>query len=198
MLLAIYDKENRNILSLEDLASKNTVKKIKKISELLNLSYATIILFAEDFHDEEKQQIEKLNKNSNKVLILSTKPNVNEAREYLALGVYGYANTYMGTLYLNSAIQMINQGLIWVLPEVSSQILRDLTKDSRDDIRFQEHFSVLTNTEEKVANLILDGLKNQDISEKLDISINTVKKHIKNIYEKLNVTNRASFSNLFN
>ena len=43
-------------------------------------------------------------------------------------------------------------------------------------------------------NLI--GYKNIEISEELNISINTVKKHIKNIYTKLNVSDRVSFLKL--
>ncbi|WP_390881745.1 helix-turn-helix transcriptional regulator [Aliarcobacter cryaerophilus] len=37
---------------------------------------------------------------------------------------------------------------------------------------------------------------NIEISEELNISINTVKKHIKNIYTKLNVSDRVSFLKL--
>mgnify|MGYP000370192932 CR=1 FL=1 len=38
---------------------------------------------------------------------------------------------------------------------------------------------------------------NTNISQELNVSINTVKTHIKHIYEKLNVKDRLSFAALF-
>ncbi len=49
----------------------------------------------------------------------------------------------------------------------------------------------LTDREQEVLALIAQGLTNQDIANHLVLSINTVKTHAKNIYEKLGVRNRA-------
>lgn len=49
----------------------------------------------------------------------------------------------------------------------------------------------LTKQEMKVIQLIAEGYKNAEIAEKLFISQNTVKTHIKNIYSKLDVKNRV-------
>lgn len=50
----------------------------------------------------------------------------------------------------------------------------------------------LTPIEFEVLMSLVEGLKNQEIADKHFVSINTVKTHIKNIYSKLNVHNRAS------
>lgn len=50
----------------------------------------------------------------------------------------------------------------------------------------------LTNREKEIIPLILGGLTNQEIAERLFISISTVKSHIENIYRKFQVTNRTS------
>lgn len=42
-----------------------------------------------------------------------------------------------------------------------------------------------------VVKCIVEGCSNNEISEKLHISVNTVKNHITNIYQKLNVKDRA-------
>ncbi|WP_096200386.1 helix-turn-helix transcriptional regulator [Bacillus sp. FJAT-45350] len=44
----------------------------------------------------------------------------------------------------------------------------------------------------EVIELVKKGLSNKEISQRLFISINTVKKHLQNIYKKLNVSNRTS------
>lgn len=49
----------------------------------------------------------------------------------------------------------------------------------------------LTNRESEVCGLILNGYTNDEIAEKLIISINTVKRHIQNIFRKLDVKSRS-------
>ncbi len=50
--------------------------------------------------------------------------------------------------------------------------------------------SSLTQKEREVIELLSKGLSNSDIANRLNISINTVKYHLQNIYTKLNVKNR--------
>lgn len=56
----------------------------------------------------------------------------------------------------------------------------------------------LTVREREVMELVYNGFTNQDIAEALYISVNTVKKHIRNIYEKLDVSNRIELLHLIN
>ncbi len=48
----------------------------------------------------------------------------------------------------------------------------------------------LTNQENIVLNKIFEGKSNQEISEELSVSINTVKTHVSKILKKKNVKNR--------
>jgi len=54
----------------------------------------------------------------------------------------------------------------------------------------------LTRRESEVLKLMLDNLTNSEISERLYISVNTLKKHIVNIYNKLGVSNRTQLLKL--
>ena len=49
----------------------------------------------------------------------------------------------------------------------------------------------LTEREKEVLRMIAYGYKNSEIGEKLFVSENTIKTHIKNIYIKLDVKNRV-------
>lgn len=48
----------------------------------------------------------------------------------------------------------------------------------------------LSKQEEKVLTVLADGRMYKEIATELNISINTVKKHLKNVYRKLEVSNR--------
>jgi DNA-binding CsgD family transcriptional regulator len=55
----------------------------------------------------------------------------------------------------------------------------------------------ITTREREIIELILQGLSNKEIEEKLFISFNTVKNHIYNIYRKLGVSSRGQLTSLF-
>ena len=54
----------------------------------------------------------------------------------------------------------------------------------------QEKIEQLTDREMEVLWQVAKGRLNKEISADLDISLDTVKKHIKNIYRKINARNR--------
>ncbi|MCC8436397.1 helix-turn-helix transcriptional regulator [Brevibacillus sp. M2.1A] len=51
--------------------------------------------------------------------------------------------------------------------------------------------SILTVREREVAALVLEGLTNAEIAARLYLSEVTVKKHLKSIFEKMDVSNRT-------
>jgi LuxR family maltose regulon positive regulatory protein len=61
-------------------------------------------------------------------------------------------------------------------------------KERREKIHTEDELSL---REQDTLKLIAEDLSNQEIADKLFISLNTVKTHLKNIYFKLEVNNRA-------
>jgi DNA-binding CsgD family transcriptional regulator len=55
----------------------------------------------------------------------------------------------------------------------------------------------LTKSEIKTLEPLCDGKLYKEIAEDQQISINTVKKHLKNVYRKLGVTNRTNACNKY-
>ncbi len=56
----------------------------------------------------------------------------------------------------------------------------------------------LTRSEKDILGLLVDGLQYKIIADKKSISIDTVKKHVGNIYRKLQVNNRIEAMKLYN
>lgn len=112
--------------------------------------------------------------------------NSNELINYILLNVMkfgGYINTHKN-IYKLSLIHNNDYSYSLIKLQQNNQKLIDSNPSER--------FKLLTQRELEICDLIVKGYTNKEIAKRLFISINTVKIHIKNIYKKINVTNRAT------
>ena len=193
--ISLYTNLKRDYEKMKNSLIDYDLKNIENREELLTLKENLIIINTSVNLDKEEETIETLLENGNKILILESTPKLINAQNWLLLGVHGYGNSMMNDIYLKSAIQTINNGLTWLIPDITMEILSKLNSDSLNQ---KDVLNQLSKAEQQVAILLKDGLSNTKISEELKLSINTVKSHIKNIYLKLDVKDRFSFINLLN
>ena len=170
---------------------------VERIKDLENIRNSILIVNSSICKDISAKFINDFIKNENQILVLDNTPNLMSAKRFLSFGIRGYGNTLMTTSYLNSAIEAISNNYVWLIPQITTQLLKDMTEKSNSKVDESMLFENLTRTEIKIAELLKNGYTNTNISQELAISINTVKTHIKHIYEKLNVNDRFSFANLF-
>lgn len=71
-------------------------------------------------------------------------------------------------------------------------VFRRLVEEAKQNHDAQSGLSKLTEREREVLDLLAQGLTNKQIAEKLVITTNTVKRHLKAIFEKLNVHTRSA------
>jgi DNA-binding NarL/FixJ family response regulator len=69
---------------------------------------------------------------------------------------------------------------------------RRIIEETKQVHQSQSELSALTEREREVLDLLAQGLTNKEIAEKLVITTNTVKRHLKAIFEKLNVHTRSA------
>ena len=193
--ISLYTNLKRDYEKMKNSLIDYDLKNIENREELLTLKENLIIINTSVNLEKEEETIEILLENRNKILILESTPKLINAQNWLLLGVHGYGNSMMNDIYLKSAIQTINNGLTWLIPDITMEILSKLNSDS---LKQKDVLNQLSKAEQQVAILLKDGLSNTKISEELKLSINTVKSHIKNIYLKLEVKDRFSFINLLN
>lgn len=172
----------------------NIVEDLEDINNIIN---SILVVNSSVCKDISPKFINDFTKNKNKILVLDNTPNLLNAKRFLSLGVQGYGNTLMTTSYLNSAIETISNDYIWLIPQITTLLLKDITEKSDSMVDEELLLKNLTKTEKKIAILLKNAYSNINISDELNISVNTVKTHIKHIYEKLNVKDRLSFAALF-
>jgi DNA-binding NarL/FixJ family response regulator len=124
-----------------------------------------------------------------KILVLSMHSESSYILKMLELGASGYLLKDAGKDEMLSAIRTVASGNSYYSSQVSAKIVEALTKKSqpsrrRDDIP-------LTPRELEMLKLIAEEFSNQEIAEKLFISIRTVDTHKRNLLEKLKVKNTA-------
>lgn len=71
-------------------------------------------------------------------------------------------------------------------------------KKEKIDGNYLHQFQMLTSRELEVCRLVVEGYTNKEIASELYISVNTVKRHISNIYNKINVNNRGTLIKRYN
>jgi DNA-binding NarL/FixJ family response regulator len=69
---------------------------------------------------------------------------------------------------------------------------RRVIEETKQTHQSQSELSALTEREREVLDLLAQGLTNKEIAGKLVITTNTVKRHLKSIFEKLNVHTRSA------
>ncbi len=105
--------------------------------------------------------------------------------------IQAFRNKADGYLLKNTAPEKIVDHLVQVMHGVtivSPEVSKILTQSRTDKNNLPE--LNLTNREEEVLRLIADGLSNQEVGDRLGISVWTAKVHAKHILKKLGLSTR--------
>lgn len=106
----------------------------------------------------------------------------------LRAGAISYLLKDVKAKELVDAIQRAAKGEATLHPRVAARVIKQF---SSDEPSTRNPFTELTDRELEVLNLIASGYTNQNISEELFISIGTVKGHVSNILNKLQLADRT-------
>ena len=102
----------------------------------------------------------------------------------LKAGAIGYLMKNVTARELAAAIKSARDGKMTLSPEAAQALVRASQQ--------AEETEVLTDREREVLKLMVEGLNNAEIAERLVVSLSTVKYHISNILMKLGVDNRVA------
>ena len=111
-----------------------------------------------------------------------------EVVEVLRLGASGLILKDSPPDRLLECVRRVHAGEQWLDPDTASRALRDLVER---DSRRGEMSHDLTAREIEIVRMAAQGLRNRAIGENLGISEGTVKVHLYNIFQKLDVEGRV-------
>lgn len=99
-----------------------------------------------------------------------------------------------GYLLKHTSLPEIKEAIVKLLEggaPMSPQIARKVINHFQENAPKQNTDSDLTPREHDIVNGLVDGLSYKMIADRYDISIDTVRAHIRNIYKKLHVNSKA-------
>jgi NarL family two-component system response regulator LiaR len=113
-----------------------------------------------------------------------------------ASGADGYCLKEASAHQLYLAIQTVRTGAAWLDPSIADRVLKchnsDTARSPRPNNMSPELAKgYLSPRELEVLNLVVEGLSNQQIAERLGVGNETVKTHMRHIMEKLQVADRT-------
>ena len=119
-----------------------------------------------------------------KILILAEHAGDAEISRSLKKGASGYVCKDVSENELIKAIRAVNAGGKYIPADIAGILSENFGQEE------------LTPAERKILQMIVGGNSNKQIAYELNVSENTVKTHVKNVFEKLGVSDRTSAATL--
>src|SRR3989454_5401625 len=126
-----------------------------------------------------------------RILMLTVSDEEEDLYEAIKAGANGYLLKEISIEEVADAIRSVVQGQSLISPSMASKLLNEfntLAKQADEKPRLQA--PRLTTRELEVLKLVAQGMSNRDVAEALFIAENTVKNHVRNILEKLQLHSR--------
>jgi DNA-binding NarL/FixJ family response regulator len=134
-------------------------------------------------------QIVKQNPRTN-VLILSMHNDETYLLRALEAGARGFLLKDTAEEDLVRAVRVAAQGKPFFSPAIAQALLEDYMRNLQQRNQ-QDSYSLLTDREKEVLQLLAEGRSNKDVAQLLNLSVYTVETHRTRIMQKLNLHNTA-------
>lgn len=121
------------------------------------------------------------------IIMLTVYHDSHKIFDSLVAGASGYLLKHTSLPEIKEAIEDLAKGGAPMSPQIARKVIQYFNKPAIK----KKPESDLTNREQDIVNGLVDGLSYKMIADRYDISIDTVRAHIRNIYKKLHVNSKA-------
>lgn len=128
-----------------------------------------------------------------KIIMVTAFDDDDDLFEAMKCGAAGYVLKNVKAEEFIHILYSVMEGEVSVSPWIASKIVEELFRNP-GRLLPKRNDSKLTTREEEVVRLVASGAKNREIAASLNISDNTVKYHLRNIMEKLQIQNRTQMA----
>lgn len=128
-----------------------------------------------------------------RVLMLTSRDHENEVTAAFSAGADGYCLKETAAEQIAAAIRAVHEGIVWMDPLIAKRALTVCAKPAGKAAKVSDKSAraTLTKREFEILNLVVQGLSNKQIAEKLVITVDTVKNHMRYVLAKLAVSDRT-------
>jgi DNA-binding NarL/FixJ family response regulator len=127
-----------------------------------------------------------------KVIALSMHHDKQFVSEIFKAGASGYLLKDCAFDELEHAVNIVMDGKTYINPQIASLVIESLV--NQPQATSQKSFSLLTDREREVLQLISEGQSTKDIASKLSVSAKTIESHRRQVMGKLNIRNIAELT----
>ncbi len=130
-----------------------------------------------------------------RIIVMDLAPIQPALVEYVQAGVAGFVLKDATFRDFLQTIRSVAQGKKVLPPMLTSSLFSEIAAQATGNGRGNPFTSVrMTNREREVVELIAEGLSNKQIAGRLNLSVDTVKSHVHNILEKLELHTRLEIA----
>lgn len=126
-----------------------------------------------------------------KILVITMLVEKQYSDRAFELGAIGYLPKREAVSDLIHAVETVAKGKYYMSPDTAGQMIQRMVHAKN---LLNGDISVLTSREREIFQELGDGDSNQEIAQKLSISVSTVSTHLENIKQKLNITSTRELS----
>ena len=188
-VLAILESDIIKSIIEEILADEMTVKEIKVIKPTFDLSQidynniGMIIIDPRNDYEKVVSYIEKIKKKypEIKIVVIDVRKRVKLFKRLIKSKIEGYIVDMLNRDEFAYIIHKIIIGKKFYDLDLLEELFQEEDKKGRQKLTMREN---------EILNLVGEGFNNKEISQKLFITENTVKKHVSSIFTKLGFKSR--------
>ena len=129
---------------------------------------------------------------STQFMMFTVYENDEKVFEALKAGASGYLLKSTGLVQLIESLKELHNGGSPMSANIARKLVNIFQQTESNHL---PELKTLTGRENEMLQLLAKGLLYKEIADQMNISVNTVKQHIHNIYEKLHVQNRTEAIN---
>jgi DNA-binding NarL/FixJ family response regulator len=119
-----------------------------------------------------------------RIIVLTASEGIQHGLMALGLGARAIVQKRFAIETLMTAIRAVAEGLVWMPPTVQAALaLRERSRSRQ-----------LAARESEIVRLVASGMRNAEVAERLSITESTVKTHLNNVFQKLDLRDRLELT----